>query len=97
MGLLQTKANWLQFWIKKAGGRRWQSSRVAEHSPRLPEVEGSYPIAADLASTSLLKVSKIDCLRFVMCQLLPPFFQGFFFATAICSTNEAHKAGGMRH
>jgi hypothetical protein len=24
--------------------------------------------------------SKIDCLRFVMCQLLTPVFQGFFFS-----------------
>ncbi len=32
-----------------------------------------------------------------MCPLQAPFFQGFYFATAICSTNEANKAGSMRH
>jgi hypothetical protein len=41
--------------------------------------------------------SKIDCLRFVMCLLLAPVFQGFFFfsffAVAINSTDEANKAG----
>jgi hypothetical protein len=34
-------------------------------------------------------------LRFVMCLLLVPVFQGFFFAVAINSTNEANKVGGM--
>ncbi len=43
-----------------------------------------------------LKKSKIDCLRFVMCPLLAPVFQGFFFAVAINNTNEANRAGGMR-
>jgi hypothetical protein len=34
---------------------------------------------------------------FVMCQLLVPVIQGFFFfAAAIYSTNEVNKAGGMR-
>jgi hypothetical protein len=44
--------------------------------------------------------TKIDCLRFVMCQLLVPGFQGFFFSffdAAVNSTNEANKAGGTRH
>jgi hypothetical protein len=40
---------------------------------------------------------KIDSLRFVMCLLLVPVFQGFFFAAAIKSTNETNKAGGMCH
>jgi len=39
--------------------------------------------------------SKIDSLRFVMCPLLVPVFQRFFFAVAINSTNESNKAGGM--
>ncbi len=43
----------------------------------------------------ILKVSKIDCLRLVMCLLLAPIFRGFFFVVAINSTNEANKAGGM--
>ncbi len=38
---------------------------------------------------------KIDCLRFVMCPLPVPVFQGFFFAAAINSMNETNKAGGM--
>jgi hypothetical protein len=29
-----------------------------------------------------------------MCPLLAPVFQGFFFAAAVNSTNEANKAGG---
>jgi hypothetical protein len=33
------------------------------------------------------KVSKIYCLRFVMCPLLAPVFQGFF-VVAINGTNE---------
>jgi hypothetical protein len=37
--------------------------------------------------------SKIDSLRFIMCPLQAPIFQGFFFAEAINSTNEANKAG----
>jgi hypothetical protein len=35
-----------------------------------------------------------------MCSLLAPGIQGFFFSffgAAINSTNEANKAGGMRH
>jgi hypothetical protein len=40
--------------------------------------------------------SKIDCLRFVMCPLLAPVFQGFFFVVAINSTNVANKASGTR-
>jgi hypothetical protein len=36
---------------------------------------------------------KIDCLSFVMCSLLAQLKIGFFFATAIYSTNEANKAG----
>ncbi len=44
---------------------------------------------------------KIDCLRFAMWPLLGPGFQGlfvlFFFDVAVNSTNEANKAGGMRH
>jgi hypothetical protein len=45
------------------------------------------------------KVSKIDCLRFVMCLLLVPVLKGFFsffFAVAVYSTNKANKAGSMR-
>jgi hypothetical protein len=30
-----------------------------------------------------------------MCPILAPVFQGFFFAVAINSTDEANKAGGM--
>ncbi len=43
--------------------------------------------------------TKIDCLRFVMCPLLAPGFQGFFsfFDVAVNSTNEANKAGCARH
>jgi len=44
-----------------------------------------------------LKVSKLDCLRFVMCPLLAPVFQGFFFAAAINSANEANKIGDTRN
>ncbi len=44
--------------------------------------------------TQILKVSKIDCLKFVVCPLLAPILIGFFFAEAINSTNEANKAGG---
>jgi hypothetical protein len=43
------------------------------------------------------KVSKIDCLRFVMCQLLVAVLIALFssfFAAVINSTNEANKAGG---
>ncbi len=40
--------------------------------------------------------SKLDCLRFVLCPLLAPDFQGFFFVVAINSTNEANKAESMR-
>ncbi len=40
--------------------------------------------------------TKIDCLRFAMCPLLAPDFQGFFFA-AIYSTNETNKAVSMGH
>jgi hypothetical protein len=48
--------------------------------------------------TQISKVSKIDSIRFVMCPLLAPIFQGFFFfAAAINSTNEANKAGGTPH
>jgi len=43
----------------------------------------------------ILNVSKIDCLRFVMCPLLARVCQGFFFAVAINSTNEANKASSM--
>ncbi len=32
-----------------------------------------------------------------MCMLLAPTFQGFFFAAAINSTNEANKGGGTNH
>ncbi len=43
-----------------------------------------------------IKILQIDCLRFVMCLLLAPVFQGFFsFAATIYSTNEANKAGSM--
>jgi hypothetical protein len=42
------------------------------------------------------KVSKIDCLRFVVCPLQAPVLKGFFFAVAIKSTNGANKAGGTR-
>jgi hypothetical protein len=38
--------------------------------------------------------SKIDSFRFVVCLLLAPVFQGFFFVVAINSANEANKAGG---
>ncbi len=31
----------------------------------------------------ILKDKKIDCLRFVMCPLLVPGFQGFFFYAAV--------------
>jgi hypothetical protein len=41
--------------------------------------------------------SKIDCLRFVVGPLLAPVFQGFFFAEAINSTNEANKVGSTWH
>jgi hypothetical protein len=44
--------------------------------------------------------AKIDCLSFVMCPLLAQLIIGVFFsffAAAIYSTNEAYKAGGMRH
>jgi len=50
-----------------------------------------------MAGNHRYQKSKIDCLRFVMCPLLAPVFQGFFFfffAVAINSTNEANKAGG---
>jgi hypothetical protein len=43
--------------------------------------------------------AKIDCLSFVMSQLLvQPIIAFFssFFAVAAYSTNEANKAGGMR-
>jgi hypothetical protein len=40
---------------------------------------------------------KIDCIRFVMCPLLAPYFKPFFLAVAINSTNEANKAGSMCH
>jgi hypothetical protein len=40
-----------------------------------------------------IKRQKIDCLRFVMCPLLAPGFQGFFFDAVVNSTNEANKAG----
>jgi hypothetical protein len=39
-------------------------------------------------------------LKFVMCPLLAQLIIGFFFlfyAAAVYSTNEANKAGGMRH
>jgi hypothetical protein len=48
----------------------------------------------------ILKVSKIDCLRFLMCPLLVLVLIGFFsscFAVAINSNNEANKAGGTCH
>ncbi len=41
--------------------------------------------------------TKIDCLKFVMCPLLMPGFQGFFFSlfdAAVNNTNEANKTGG---
>jgi hypothetical protein len=41
--------------------------------------------------------SHLSHLRFVMCQLLAPVFQGFFFAADINSTNEANKEGGTHH
>ncbi len=43
-------------------------------------------------------LSIIDCLNFVMCLLLALLIIGFFsffFAAAVCSTNEANRAGGM--
>ncbi len=43
------------------------------------------------------KVFQLDCLRFVMCPLIAPVFQGFFLAAAINSTNEANKADGTYH
>ncbi len=43
------------------------------------------------------KDKKTDCLRFVMCPLLEPGFQDFFFFVAIKSSNEANKAGGTHH
>ncbi len=52
------------------------------------------------AKTIDLKVSKIDCLRFVMCPLLVPVLMGLFsflFDAAVNSTNEANKAGGTCH
>jgi len=42
----------------------------------------------------------MDRLRFVLCLLLVPGFQGFFFLlfdAVVNSTNEANKAGGMCH
>jgi len=42
-------------------------------------------------------LSNIDYLRLVMCPLLTPVFQGFFFAAAINSTNEANKSGSVHH
>jgi len=42
-------------------------------------------------------LSNLDCLSCVVCQLLAPLVIGFFFAAAIYTTNEANKAGGMRH
>jgi hypothetical protein len=44
---------------------------------------------------NILKVSKIDCLRFVMCPLQALVLISFFFVAAINSTNEANKAGSM--
>ncbi len=44
-------------------------------------------------------LSNIDCLSFVMClpALLVIGFFSFFFAADVYSTNEANKAGSMRH
>ncbi len=47
-----------------------------------------------------IKRQEIDGLYFVMCLLLVLGFQGFFFLffdAVVNSTNEANKAGGMRH
>ncbi len=52
--------------------------------------------AAATNSTIDIETRKIHCLRFVMCPLLEPGFQGFFFDVAV-STNEANKAGGTPH
>jgi hypothetical protein len=53
-----------------------------------------------LLKPRILKVSKIDCLRFVMCPILGPVLIGFFyfiFAVAVNSTIEVNKAGSMPH
>jgi hypothetical protein len=40
--------------------------------------------------------TKIDFLRFVMCPLLAPIIQGFFYV-AINNTNDTNKAGSAHH
>ncbi len=47
----------------------------------------------DLAQVSPFQYrkTKIDCLRFVMCPLLAPVFQGFFLVATMHSANETNR------
>jgi hypothetical protein len=69
-------------------------STMVEHFTRNHNLQGS---KLPQAWEQRYQVSKIDCLRFVMCSLLAPVFIGFSFAAAVNSTNEANKAGSMCH
>jgi hypothetical protein len=65
--------------------------------PKLQELVLAVATAKIMVLHIDIERQKIVCVRFVMCLLLAPGFQGFFFNATINSTNEANKAGGIRH
>jgi hypothetical protein len=76
------------------------STRLLTGLYNLPKLQ-ELVLAVATANIMVLHIDierqKIVCVRFVMCLLLAPGFQGFFFYAAENSTNEANKADCICH